>query len=487
MTPQSIYFNTAATFAKKSVHPNTVATFAKKSIYLNTAATSLQKPPCVAQAVVEALGSLGNASRGNAERDLGADRTIMEARRRLASLFGFSHSERVVFASGATQALNMAIWGAAAAIMKRKAGNEDRHAVNVDQRAVSEDRYAVNAGQEAFGLKHGDEPRAITIVSTDMEHNSVLRPLYRLRDAYGAELRFARADRTGHLDLDELEALCTPEVDLVVCTHASNLIGELVDIRRVAQAAHRCGAVLIVDAAQTAGAYPIDMEDMGIDILCFTGHKSLLGPQGTGGLCVSPGIDIVPLVTGGTGVFSYEERQPEAYPAHLEAGTLNGHGIAGLSAAVEFIQEWKDGDALQGPGAIHGMELVSQGPGAIHGMKLDLQGPVAIHAKELALRDRFIEAVSDIPGIEIYGPGIGSESMPIVALNLAGLESWETADLLAQEYGIAVRAGAHCAPRMHRALGTEKSGAVRFSFGLFNTREEVEAAARALREIAESI
>ena len=255
----------------------------------------------------------------------------------------------------------------------------------------------------------------------------------------------------------------------------------------MARAAHRCGAVLIVDAAQTAGAYPIDMEDMGIDILCFTGHKSLLGPQGTGGLCVSPGIDVVPLVTGGTGVSSYEERQPEAYPAHLEAGTLNGHGIAGLSAAVEFIQEWKDGDALQGPGAIHGMELVSQGPGAIHGMKLDLQGPVAIHAKELALRDRFIEAVSDIPGIEIYGPGIGSESMPIVALNLAGLESWELADLLAQEYGIAVRAGAHCAPRMHRALGTEKSGAVRFSFGLFNTREEVEAAARALREIAESI
>ena len=447
MTHQPIYLNTAATFAKKSVHPNTVATSAKKSIYLNTAATSLQKPPCVAQAVVEALGSLGNASRGNAERDLGADRSIMEARRRLASLFGFSHPERVVFASGATQALNMAIWGAAAAIMKRKAGNEDRH--------------AVNAGQEAFGLKHGDEPRAITIVSTDMEHNSVLRPLYRLRDAYGAELRFARADRTGHLDLDELEALCTPEVDLVVCTHASNLTGALVDIRRVARAAHRCGAVLIVDAAQTAGAYPIDMEDMGIDILCFTGHKSLLGPQGTGGLCVSPGIDVVPLVTGGTGVSSYEERQPEAYPAHLEAGTLNGHGIAGLSAAVEFIQEWKDGDALQ--------------------------GPVAIHAKELALRDRFIEAVSDIPGIEIYGPGIGSESMPIVALNLAGLESWELADILAQEYGIAVRAGAHCAPRMHRALGTEKSGAVRFSFGLFNTREEVEAAARALREIAESI
>ena len=216
-------------------------------IYLNTAATSLQKPPCVAQAVVQALGTLGNASRGNAERDLGADRTIMKARRRLASLFGFSHPERVVFAAGATQALNMAILGAAAAIRKKN---------------------------------------PITIVSTDLEHNSVLRPLYRLRDEYGAQLRFAGADRYGRSDYEELEALCTSEVDLVVCTHASNLTGELVDIRRVAQAAHQSGAILIVDAAQTGGAYPIDMEEMGIDILCFTGHKSLLGPQGTGGLCL---------------------------------------------------------------------------------------------------------------------------------------------------------------------------------------------------------
>jgi selenocysteine lyase/cysteine desulfurase len=203
------------------------------------------------------------------------------------------------------------------------------------------------------------------------------------------------------------------------------------------------------------------MEEMGIDILCFTGHKSLLGPQGTGGLCVAPGIEVCPLVTGGTGVSSYEERQPEAYPAHLEAGTLNGHGIVGLSAAVCFISEWSADS--------------------------DLRGPAAIHVKELALRDQFIETVSDIPGIVLYGPSSGSDCMPIVALNLEGMESWETADILAQEYGIAVRAGAHCAPRMHRALGTEKCGAVRFSFGLFNTVEEVSTAAQALREIAESV
>ena len=442
------------------IYLNTAATIQENPIYLNTAATSLQKPPCVAQAVVQALGTLGNASRGNAERDLGADRTIMEARRRLASLFGFSHPERVVFASGATQALNMAILGAAAAIRKKN---------------------------------------PLTIVSTDLEHNSVLRPLYRLRDEYGAQLRFAGADRYGRLDYEELEALCSQEVDLVVCTHASNLTGELVDIRRVAQAAHQSGAILIVDAAQTAGAYPIDMEEMGIDILCFTGHKSLLGPQGTGGLCVAPGIEVCPLVTGGTGVSSYEERQPEAYPAHLEAGTLNGHGIAGLSAAVCFIQEYGEGTGQQAQdlqefiGTAEPASDLHEEPASDlneepeEGKICDLRGPAAIHVKELALRDQFIEAVSDIPGIVLYGPSSGSDCMPIVALNLEGMESWETADILAQEYGIAVRAGAHCAPRMHRALGTEKIGAVRFSFGLFNTVEEVATAAQALREIAESV
>ena len=434
-------------------YSNPEATSRKDFIYLNTAATSLQKPPCVAEAVVHALGTLGNASRGNAERDLGADRMIVEARSRLASLFGFSHPERVVFASGATQALNTAILGAAAAIMEKRRAS-------VSSSGVSAELAEANVEQDIV------KP-LLTIVSTDLEHNSVLRPLYRLRDECGARLRFAGADRCGRLDYEELEALCTPEVDLVVCTHASNLTGELVDIRRVARAAHRSGAILIVDAAQTAGAYPIDIEDMEIDILCFTGHKSLLGPQGTGGLCVAPGIEVRPLVTGGTGVSSYEERQPESYPAHLEAGTLNGHGIAGLSAAVRFIQEWGRYQEIQAASV--------------------LQGPAAIHVKELALRDRFIEAVSDIPEIVLYGPPSGSECMPIVALNLEGMESWELADILAQEYGIAVRAGAHCAPRMHRALGTEKSGAVRFSFGLFNTAEEVAAAAQALWEIAESI
>lgn len=419
----------------------------RKPIYMNMAATSLQKPPCVAEAVAEALGRLGNASRGNGDRDLNADRSAMAVRRKLAALFGFSHPERVVFTSGATQALNTAILGVAGAILDQD---------------------------------HGQRPFAI--LSTDLEHNSVLRPLYRLRDEKGIELRFARADRGGRPDYEEMRALCTPDVKIVVCTHASNLTGELVDLGRVSEIAHENGAVFIVDASQTAGAYPIDMAKTGIDILCFTGHKSLLGPQGTGGLCVRPGIAVKPLVEGGTGVYSYEERQPEAYPAHLEAGTLNGHGIAGLGAAVEYIA-------------------------GIPG------GPAAIHERELTLRERFVQGVRTIPGITIYGPGgraqdgdsgdqaggagtgaitddtlnCTGDCMPIVALNLEGMPSWEAADVLAQEYRIAVRAGAHCAPRMHRALGTEESGAVRFSFGMFNTEEEVDAAVEALREIAESI
>ena len=447
MNRHPIYFNTAATSRMNPNYSNTASASCKNPIYLNNAATSLQKPPCVAQAVVQALGTLGNASRGNAERDLGADRTIMEARRRLASLFGFSHPERVVFASGATQALNMAILGAAAAIRKNRRASSE---VNAAQPGVDVER---GIEQPGINAESGTERSPLRIVSTDLEHNSVLRPLYRLRDEYGAQLRFAGADRYGRLDYEELEALCTQEVDLVVCTHASNLTGELVDIRRVAQAAHQSGAILIVDAAQTAGAYPIDMEEMGIDILCFTGHKSLLGPQGTGGLCVSLGIEVCPLVTGGTGVSSYEEKQPEAYPAHLEAGTLNGHGIAGLSAAVCFIQEYGEGTGQQAQdlqefiGTAEPASDLHEEPASDlnekpeEGKICDLRGPAAIHVKELTLRDQFIEAVSDIPGIVLYGPSSGSDCMPIVALNLEGMESWATADILAQEYGKAGRGG----------------------------------------------
>ncbi|MGO5475111.1 aminotransferase class V-fold PLP-dependent enzyme, partial [Parafannyhessea sp. LCP19S3_B1] len=261
-------------------------------VYLNCAATAHERPDCVIDAVVRAMRELGSSGRGAAEGELGAARTVMVARERVASLLGFGHPERVVFAANATQALNMAILGT---------------------------------------VRPGDR-----VVATDWDHNSVLRPLHLLAGR-GAHVDFVPADALGRLDYDALGRLVAPGTRLVVCTHASNLTGNVADVRRFARVAHAAGALLLVDASQTAGAAPVDMEAMGADLLAFTGHKALMGPQGTGGLLVAPGVDVRPVISGGTGVLSFAEGMPDAYPEHLEAGTLNGHGIAGLSAAAHFV------------------------------------------------------------------------------------------------------------------------------------------------------
>jgi selenocysteine lyase/cysteine desulfurase len=253
------------------------------------------------------------------------------------------------------------------------------------------------------------------------------------------------------VDTRDFEGLIRPGTRAIVCTHASNLTGNLVDIDRIGAIARAHGLLFILDASQTAGAMPIDMAASGISLLCFTGHKSMMGPQGTGGLCINGDIDVEPLKVGGTGVQSYLEAQPREYPTRLEAGTLNGHGIAGLSAAVDFINE---------------------------------TGIDAIHAHESALARRFYEGVVHIPGVRVYGDFSGRDRCPIVALNVGDVDSALVCDALARDYGIATRAGAHCAPLMHRALGTEAQGAVRFSFGFFNTMEQADAAIAAVREIA---
>ena len=258
------------------------------------------------------------------------------------------------------------------------------------------------------------------------------------------------ADFVNIHDLKEVESAIRPETRAIVCTHASNLTGDAVDLARVGALAHAHGVLLVVDASQSAGVLPIDMERMHIDVLCFTGHKSLMGPQGTGGLCLRGDPDILPWKVGGTGVQTFSERQPEQLPVRLEAGTLNGHGIAGLDVALDFI-------------AVTGMET--------------------IRAHETALMRRFYEGVRDIPGVTVYGD-FTHERTAVVALNIADLDSGEVADALAEDYGIATRSGAHCAPRLHRALGTEGQGAVRFSFGWYNTEEETDAAIRAVEELA---
>ncbi len=374
-------------------------------IYFNCAATAFQRPPCVAEAVLQAMSGFGNSSRGSAEAELDAARGIYGARAAIAELFHFPHPERVVFTANVTEALNIALFGL---------------------------------------LSPGDH-----VVATDWDHNSVLRPLYFL-EKQGVRVEFLGADLRGDLNFDEAEEKITDGTRVVVCTHASNLTGNLLDVRKMSELAHRHGALLILDAAQTAGSIPLSMPELGADVLCFTGHKGLMGPQGTGGLLVGEGVEIRPFLYGGTGVQSYLETQPEEYPVRLEAGTLNGHGIAGLSAAVGFLKS---------------------------------TGIDRIHRREMALMRGFLDRVREIPGVRVYGNFAGDRAA-IVTLNVGDLPSAEVSDYLFAEYGIATRAGAHCAPRMHRALGTEKTGAVRFSFGYFNTEEELDTAAEALRRMA---
>ncbi len=375
-------------------------------IYLDNAATTRTKPPAVAQAVLEALSSYGNCGRGGHQGALSAARAIYETREKIAALLGCPRADHVCFTQNSTQALNIAVCGL---------------------------------------LGPGDH-----VISTDLEHNSVLRPLYRLRSA-GAAVDFVPADSRGRLDYCGFERLLRPETKAIVCTHASNLTGDAVDIARVGRFAREHGLLFILDASQTAGVLPIDLAAMGIDVVCFTGHKSLMGPQGTGGLCLREGLEIRPFTVGGTGVQSYSEAQPGEYPTRLEAGTLNGHGLAGLSAALDFLSE---------------------------------TGIARIHAHEDALARRFYKAVRDLPGVTVYGDFSAPVRAPVVTLNIGDLDSAEVSDELAERFGIATRPGAHCAPRLHRALGTEEQGAVRFSWSYFNTEEETAAAAEAVRVLA---
>ena len=377
-------------------------------IYLDNAATTMHKPQTVIDAVTQAMCSLGNAGRGATSGALDAARTIHGCRAKLARLLGCPRADHVCFTPNSTAALNTVINGV---------------------------------------VRPGDR-----VVTTVLEHNSVLRPLNRLAVEQGVTVEYAGCDANGVLDYDELEQLVTPGTRAVVVTHASNVTGNSVDVARVAAVAHAAGALVIVDASQSAGTAKIDMDTMGLDVVCFTGHKGLMGPQGTGGLAVAEGIDVAPWAMGGTGVRSFDALQPLEWPTRLEAGTLNGHGIAGLSAGLDFIE--------------------AQG------------GVEAIASSERALADRFLAGVREIPEIKLYGAFDQPTRSAIVSLNVGDIDSAEISDALMQGWGIATRPGAHCAPLMHRALGTERQGVVRFSFGYFNTDEEVDTAIDALRDLA---
>lgn len=379
-------------------------------IYLDNASTSFHKPDCVFTAVMEAMHQAGNSGRGSSGEAMEASRLIFDTRCRIAEMFEADGPECVAFTSNATEALNTAL----------------------------------------FGVLHpGDGP--VHAIATEMDHNSVLRPLYVL-EKKGLELTVLPADRKGRISLTDMEAAIRPETKVIVCTHASNLTGNRNDIHAIGEIAKKHDILFIADAAQTAGVFPISMKKDQIDILCFSGHKGLMGPQGTGVICVRPGVKVEPLKVGGSGILTFQKEHPSDMPEALEAGTLNSHGIAGLRAALGWIQET-------------GIDRIRQ--------------------REQDLMMRFYEQVKTISGVTVYGDFSQKDRSPVVTLNIMGMGSSELSMILGEDYGISTRSGGHCAPLMHQALGTEKTGAVRFSFSCFNTEEEVDEAARAVKEIAE--
>ena len=375
-------------------------------IYFDNAATSFHKPDSVAEAVYNAIKNMGNSGRGAHKVSLESGRVIYATRELLAELFNVRDCSRIAFTANSTESLNTAIKGL---------------------------------------LHSGDH--AITTV---LEHNSVLRPLYEM-EAKGAELSIIQCNALGNINIEDIEDKIKHNTKMVVCTHGSNLTGNLLNIERIGALCRKHNILFAVDASQTAGVFPIDVDKQNIDVLCFTGHKGLLGPQGTGGIYVREGINISPLKSGGSGILTYMKTQPSSMPECLEAGTLNIHGIAGLHAGVSYILE-------------HGIDYIRK--------------------KEQELMRQFYEGVGRISNIKIYGDFSTVERAAIVSLNLGEYDSAAVCDQLAEDYDICTRGGGHCAPLMHQALGTVEQGAVRFSFSHFNTCDEVDMGIKAIRELS---
>ncbi len=374
-------------------------------IYFDNAATSWPKPPCVAEAMTHYMSEIG-ASPGRSGHRLAieAARVVYGAREAVAELFHAPDPLRVVFGANVTEALNLALNGL---------------------------------------LRPGDH-----VVTGSLEHNSVMRPLRALERA-GVGVTVVPCSKTGELDPRDLEAAIRPNTRLIVLNHASNVVGTLLPVPEAGAIARRHGILLLVDAAQTAGAYPIDMQAAGIDLLAFTGHKSLYG-----GLIFGPRVDashLQPIKRGGTGSHSEHEEQPAFLPDLFESGTPNAVGLAGLGASTRWIMA---------------------------------QGVEQIRAHEAALVGQLLAGLAAIPGITVYGTGNARLQTATVSFNIAGLEPSEVGLRLDDEYGIMCRVGLHCSPAAHRTLGTFPGGAIRLGLGAFNTAAEVAAAVAAVAEMA---
>lgn len=376
-------------------------------IYFDNAATSWPKPPVVREALDDYFGAAGgNPGRSAHRMSVAAARLVEAARSGLAELLGIADPGRIALTRNATEALNLAL----------------------------------------YGLLHpGDH-----VVTTSVEHNSMMRPLRHL-EAGGVKLTVVPCAPDGSLDADDVRRALRPDTRLLATIHGSNVTGTLMPVERLAALASELAIPYLLDASQTAGTVPIDVSALGVDLLAFPGHKGLLGPTGTGGLYVREGLELAPLMRGGTGSDSALERQPEFMPDAYESGTPNVLGLAGLAAGVSFLLE---------------------------------RGVARVAAHERALREQFCAGAAAIPGIRLYGPGAGEACCGVVAFNVEGLTPSEVCTILDQSFGIMARPGLHCAPGAHRTIGTFPTGTVRFGFGWANTEAEVALALRALEEIA---
>jgi cysteine desulfurase family protein len=380
------------------------------AIYFDNAATSWPKPPAVSQAMMHYLDKMSaNPGRSGHRMAVESARIVYAAREAVAELFNAPDPLHVVFGANVTEALNLAIRG-----------------------------Y----------LRPGDH-----VITSSMEHNSVMRPL-RASERTGVELTVVPCSPEGFLDPADVEAAIRPHTTMVILNHASNVVGTLLPVAEVGHITRRYNLLLLVDAAQTGGAYPLNMQADRIDLLAFTGHKSLCGPMGTGGLIIGERVDLEylePLIHGGTGSRSEREEQPDFLPDMFESGTPNGVGLAGLEAGVRWILA---------------------------------QGVEAIRAHEMLLTQQLIDGLAANPGVTVYGGLDASRQTATVSFNIAGLEPSEVGLRLDDEYAIMCRVGLHCAPAAHRTMGTFPTGTVRFGLSAFSTTEEVKAALEAVYQLA---
>lgn len=376
-------------------------------IYLDHAATSWPKPTEVIEAMTQCITEYGaNPGRGSHQLSVKASKVMFDTRKVLSSLFHISNPNDIVFTLNTTHALNLAIQGAV----------KDR--------------------------EH--------IISTNIEHNSVRRPLELLKRSKDIDVTYLKSNRTGLFTMSDLENAVRPQTSLIILNHSSNLLGTIMPLEAVAEFCHRKQIKLLVDAAQTAGTLPIDVEGLGIDMLAFPGHKGLLGPQGTGGLYISPDVDLEPIFVGGTGSQSESIEQPSIRPDRYESGTQNTVGLAGLAAGVRFVQRIEES---------------------------------CIHEHEWKLTQCIMEGLSKLQDIEVLGPSIGMNRTGIVSFVSHRVDASELAHWLDKRYQIATRSGYHCTPLAHQTAGTFATGAVRTSVGYNTTMEDIDKLLMAVKEI----